>query len=211
MGINTTLASDGRLSADPPRPAVVPRSGVEDDSGTRRAGRAAEQRRSPVGLGGLVDIVTGLARVGGLWRVSDPAPGTAREGRRLIATEAYEVWLLAWPPGSSVEPHDHGDADGAFVVCSGELAEVRWDGSQRSTRRLTVGDVATVPAGVVHDVVAAGSSAAVSIHAYSPSLREMRFYDGQAARVIAVEAVVEEPTLFDARSVAAVLHPATRG
>ena len=211
MGINTTLIDDGRRSVHTPRAAhVVFHAGFDRGAGPGLALPTGRPRRSPIGIDGLADIVAGLARVRGMWRFEDGTLPVGRDGRRLLATEAYEAWLLAWSPGSSVEPHDHGDSDGAFVVCSGELAEVRWAGSRQHTRRLGAGDCAAIPASVVHDVVAVGSGTAFSIHAYSPPLREMRFYDAQATTVVAVRPVVEEPTLLSARAVAAALHPANR-
>ena len=133
--------------------------------------------RSRLPLAVLADIAEGLA-------ASQPAlparlvhPAQGRGSVRLLTTDAYDAWLLTWPPGSNVDPHDHGDSLGAFAVVSGELEEIRWRGRHRRVRRLRAGDAATVPAGVVHDVVGVGSTLSVSVHAYSPPLREMRFYD----------------------------------
>ncbi|MEY2450996.1 MAG: hypothetical protein QOD92_570 [Acidimicrobiaceae bacterium] len=133
--------------------------------------------RSRLSLAALADIADGLAASRPVLppRLAHPANG--RGSLRLLTTEAYDAWLLTWPPGSNVDPHDHGDSHGAFAVVSGELEEIRWRGRHRRTRRLQPGDVTTVPAGVVHDVVGVGTTLAVSVHAYSPPLREMRFYE----------------------------------
>jgi mannose-6-phosphate isomerase-like protein (cupin superfamily) len=159
-------------------------------------------RRPPVemALDELVDIASRLAGIPDLWRTLDRV-SAARESVRLIATDVYEAWLLAWPTGSSVEPHDHGRSRGAFAVCRGELEEVRWAGPRRSARRLVAGEASTVRRGVVHDVVGAGAGPAFSIHTYSPPLREMRFYDQDALRIIGVEPVLEGETLLGARAV----------
>jgi len=58
---------------------------------------------------------------------------------------------------------------------------------------------------VVHDVISVGTSSALSIHVYSPPLRQMRFYDDDAEQVVAVEPVVEEPTVLDPIATAMVL------
>ncbi len=151
----------------------------------------------------LADLATALAGRPDLWESQAvPSFRSMREGLRLVATDAWEAWLLTWPPGSSVQPHDHGGSNGAFVVCSGELAELRWRGGDRRTRWLVPGEVAHVRADVVHDVISVGPGTALSIHAYSPPLRQMRFYDDDAARVIAIEPVIEEPTVLDATVVA---------
>ena len=129
----------------------------------------------PLPLPALVDMATGLA-------AASPVPGPPTDGRRaavrLLATPAYEAWLLVWPPGTGIEAHDHGDASGAFVVVDGELTETRWSGHRSTRRRLRPGHAAAVPAGAVHGIAASGRRTAVSVHVYSPPLTEMRFYDG---------------------------------
>src|SRR5581483_9416527 len=99
-----------------------------------------------------------------------------RSGIRLEADSEHDVWLLRWPPGSHVSPHDHGGSAGAFAVISGSLVEVRWDGGIPHSRVIGAGEVVTIEAGVVHDVLTAGATA-FSIHTYSPPLVEMSFYD----------------------------------
>lgn len=133
----------------------------------------------------LLDIANGLAAAGLAVDASEPA----RWYVRLLATDTYEAWLLGWPPGSRIEPHDHGPSHGAFVVVRGSLAEWRWDGGEPRRRVFGCGDAATVPPGVVHGVEAAGGEPAGSIHVYSPPLSEMRFYGDDGTTVVGVEAV----------------------
>jgi predicted metal-dependent enzyme (double-stranded beta helix superfamily) len=99
-----------------------------------------------------------------------------RNGMRILCTPDYDVWLLRWPPGTRVTPHDHGDSAGAFVVVEGELIELRWHSSIPECRLVTSGEAVAVARGVVHDVVAT-NRVAYSIHAYSPPLEAMSFYD----------------------------------
>jgi quercetin dioxygenase-like cupin family protein len=99
-----------------------------------------------------------------------------RSGIRLHATKDYDVWLLRWPRCTRVSPHDHGSSVGAFAVISGKLMELRWDDSIPTSRVVGRGDVVTIEHGIVHDVVAI-SGPSYSVHAYSPPLREMSFYD----------------------------------
>lgn len=99
-----------------------------------------------------------------------------RVGVRIHSTQDYDAWLLHWPPGTRVNPHDHGDSAGAFTVLEGELIELRWHASVPECRLVTVGDVVSIGSGVVHDVVAT-NRVACSIHAYSPPLRAMSFYE----------------------------------
>lgn len=99
-----------------------------------------------------------------------------REGVRIHSTHDFDAWLLRWPPGTRVNPHDHGDSAGAFTVLEGELIELRWHASIPECRLVTVGDVVSIASGVVHDVVAT-NRVACSIHAYSPPLQTMSFYE----------------------------------
>ena len=89
------------------------------------------------------------------------------------------MWLLRWPPESRVTPHDHGDSAGAFAVLTGKLIEVRWHGGNPQSRVVVAGESVTIGPGVVHEVAAA-TSAAYSVHAYSPPLKQMSFYDESA-------------------------------
>jgi quercetin dioxygenase-like cupin family protein len=125
----------------------------------------------------LADIVRVLAGGAAVWCRDLPSHPTRRTSFRLLATEECDVWLLRWPPGTGVTPHDHGGSSGAFTVVSGELTEVRWDAALPYERFVSPGQVVSIEAGVVHDVLARGTSPALSIHAYSPPLSSMGFYD----------------------------------
>jgi quercetin dioxygenase-like cupin family protein len=133
----------------------------------------------------LADIVEGLAGAPSLWSEFVPGLGSDRSSVHLLATEAYDVWLIGWPPGTRVEPHDHGPSAGAFTVVRGTLTEYRWSPEPRP-RTVATGDTVTIAARVVHDVVAdrPEDGPAISIHAYSPPLREMGFYDDAGGRLL---------------------------
>src|SRR3954451_23831848 len=94
----------------------------------------------------LTEIVTGLARAESLWRPHVAHDPDERVRRRLLATPAYEVWLLGWTPRQSVGLHDHGDATGAFVVVDGELVETVVGAGTRSDEVRVAGTVGLVPA-----------------------------------------------------------------
>src|SRR6188508_539359 len=72
----------------------------------------------------LADIVGGLAEASDLWRAHVQHDPVERARVRLLATAAYEVWLIGWTPGQSVGLHDHGGSHGAYVVVDGTLTEV---------------------------------------------------------------------------------------
>ena len=114
-------------------------------------------------------------------------PANDRWFTRLHGDDELDVWLISWVPDRSTELHDHGGSLGALTVVSGALRETRWDGQALRRRRLTAGDQAAFPLGWVHDVVWApdrDTSAPIapiaptlSVHAYSPPLTAMSYYE----------------------------------
>jgi hypothetical protein len=97
--------------------------------------------------------------------------------QRLYRDRRVDVWLIGWLPSQGTELHDHGGSAGAFTVLAGELAEAvyRRGGSRELARR--TGDSAGFGPRYVHDVRNLGDRPAVSVHAYSPPLTAMTFYD----------------------------------
>lgn len=126
----------------------------------------------------LTDIATGIARAPMWWRQHAHHSPERRRPVRLLATEAYEVWVIGWTAGQGVELHDHGDSAGALLVVEGELAELALvpDGTLRRTA-LRPGSVKELPVGLVHDVVCTTAVDTTSIHVYSPPLTTMRRWD----------------------------------
>jgi len=153
----------------------------------------------------LCDIALGLARTASNWVPRLDVHPTARTGLRLLATPEYDAWLLRWPAGTNVTPHDHGPSAGAFTVVTGELTERRWRAALRHDRQVGVGQLVTVPTGIVHDVLSMGPELAISVHAYSPPLTSMGFYDDDARRLLDRLSVDDAP---EAAATTRVLHPA---
>jgi hypothetical protein len=133
------------------------------------------------------DVLSGrcdhLLPVGGI-------PESQRWFTRIHGDEELDVWLISWVPGHPTELHDHGGSLGALTVVSGSLNEYRWGGRALRRRRLDAGDQAGFPLGWVHDVVWAPRPVSVpvpglpgpaqptlSVHAYSPPLSAMSYYD----------------------------------
>ena len=106
-------------------------------------------------------------------------PVDSRWYTRLHAGDELDVWLISWTSGHATELHDHCGSLGALTVLSGSLDEYRWDGERLRRRRLDAGDQAGFPLGWVHDVVAAasGTPETLSVHAYSPPLTAMAYYE----------------------------------
>lgn len=114
---------------------------------------------------------------------ADGLPLEERWYRRLYGDDELDLWLISWVPARSTELHDHGGSLGALTVVSGALEETRWDGRALRQRTLEAGDQAAFPLGWVHDVVRAADEPAtashptLSVHAYSPPLTAMSYYD----------------------------------
>lgn len=127
-----------------------------------------------------------------------PTGGVPTDDRwfaRLYGDDEVDIWLISWVPGHSTELHDHGGSLGALTLLAGSLDEFRWDGERLRLRRLQAGDQAGFPLGWVHDVVwaptrapsvssvprttfpAAPHGPTLSVHAYSPPLTVMSYYE----------------------------------
>jgi len=132
-------------------------------------------------LSGRATHWRGLARF-------DPA---GRWWCRLHHSETADIWLLTWLEGQSTDLHDHGGSAGAFVVVQGELTEVRGvhDGAKTVTTTVPIGRPRAIAPHVVHDVYNARPAAAVSLHAYSPPLASMSFYEKRANGLAQVRTV----------------------
>lgn len=126
----------------------------------------------------LMALVQAVAEAPAMWEPALQLPqGSDRWWTRLRANARYDLWLLSWLPGLGTDLHDHGDSAAAFAVVRGSLAEVRVDTRHRPRHYVRKAGSATwLAAGVIHDVTGAGREPAVSIHAYSPPLRDMNYY-----------------------------------
>ena len=162
------------------------------------------ERYEALSVSALADIAAGLARTAQTWTDRIDEDSEHRTGLRLLATDAYDVWLLRWPPGTSVEPHDHGVSTGVFAVVTGELTEIRWVRGTRHSQAAGPGEVIAIERGVVHDVVATADSS-LSVHVYSPPLTWMSFYDDSGQEAVRRSAVDDGPPVLAATRI---LHPA---
>ena len=198
------------LATDADRPSV----GVARSAAARRVSLARADRRKPeppaLDLDTCTAIAQGLAQAEDLWRPHVSHDPLSRTSVRLVATDAYEVWLLGWTDGQRVEFHDHGGANAAFVVLEGVLDEITLGFAGTTTKHLGRGQVGTVPAGVIHDVVNTEPEVATSLHVYSNPLRTMTYYD-HAGTPTYTELVEEVPALLTGATQSQALHPARLG
>ncbi|MFD3687659.1 cysteine dioxygenase [Nocardiopsis sp. NPDC058631] len=95
---------------------------------------------------------------------------------RLRSDDYTDVWLISWTPDQSTRLHDHAGSLGALTVVAGELVERYWDAGLRE-RTLADGEGGRFSLGHVHDVVNTAAEPAVSVHAYSPPLTAMHYYE----------------------------------
>jgi predicted metal-dependent enzyme (double-stranded beta helix superfamily) len=127
----------------------------------------------------LEELVQALAARPYLWQDMVQHSPSERFYVRLHLDDTLEVWLICWSQRQDTGFHDHNGSRGAVVVTDGALEE----------RRLALGD-GPIPSVVyssgavfsfgsshIHDVSQAGPVVATSIHAYSPPLGEMGFYE----------------------------------
>jgi hypothetical protein len=146
-------------------------------SGQTSSSRTSENhvRNRPTGalsFGALRAIAAGMARVYQPLPAAATHPGEVNSVR-LLRTAFYDAWLVAWPVGSDLEPHDHGPARSVLHVIDGELVEYRSDQADAATtssRRLLRGDSTFGTPSLVHELANRSGAEATTLHVYSPPL-----------------------------------------
>lgn len=156
----------------------------------------------------LVDIACGIAEARALWEPHVLHDPRIRQPVRLLATDAYEVWVIGWTQGQGVDMHDHGGSAGVLAIAEGALSERR---PGHAPARLAAGSHHLLDRTVVHEVVNVEEAPATSIHVYSPPLVAMGYYDEHGDRAVHLENVVEELPVLDRRDTARALHPTRPG
>jgi predicted metal-dependent enzyme (double-stranded beta helix superfamily) len=140
----------------------------------------------------LAEIVQELADSPEIWWPKVQRATGERWYVPLLQDDVFEAWILGWPVGEGIELHDHGESSGALIVVEGTLLETyvgssRWvrPGGRLRHRRLPEGAHVSFGPDHIHDVVNVGPRQALSIHAYSPRLRSMTFYENRPDRGLA--------------------------
>jgi hypothetical protein len=107
---------------------------------------------------------------------------------RLLRDDRVDVWLISWTADQATQMHDHGGSAGAYTVVTGELSEASWDpiSGEVTEQVVRAGDAVGFDPAYVHDVRNLGGETAVSVHAYSPPLAHMNFYDVVDGRLTAL-------------------------
>jgi len=139
--------------------------------------RALHPSTGPLDVALLLQVARRLGRVVQSWARRADEHLLDRQFETLLATEAFEAWVIDWPPGTVLDLHDHGRSAAAFFVVAGALDEVSVTAGVAAERRLRRGAGATVVPGQVHAVGNRSRGAATSVHVYSPRLTVMTYYE----------------------------------
>lgn len=167
---------------------------------------------APLSLAELVEWTTSVADDvrAGLYDVR--ADTENRWHVRLLCDDQVDVWLISWTQEQGTQLHDHGGSAGAFTVVEGQLEEAIWQSGAGALdeHHRVAGDTVVFGEHYVHDVRNTHEKTAVSVHAYSPPLSSMRFYDVDHGELTTLAHVwtddPEEPAPFE--SVDALLEEA---
>ena len=125
----------------------------------------------------------------------DPAE---RWHQRIYRDQRMDVWLISWLPSQGTELHDHGGSAGSFTVLTGRLREDVVTGARLHEHDRRAGTTVGFGARYVHDVRNICEAPAVSVHAYSPPLKTMNFYDladGVLAPIASIATEDPEPAV----------------
>lgn len=117
-----------------------------------------------------------------IWQSAVRHDPHVRWHQRLLWAPNVEVYLLGWAAEQDTRLHDHGGSVGAFAVAAGDLFEDRGRAGSARLEHVThrTADVVAFGAAHVHNLGNRGPAPATSIHAYSPPLPFMRFYEPDA-------------------------------
>ena len=169
------LPTPRRFSRDAARPPLelVPREPSLLRAWQRDRTRGRELSRAE--LEALVDDLAGRPE---LWRSQVRHSPEERIYVRLAGDEHVEIWLICWCPAQDTGFHDHDRSRGAVAVVEGRLRETLLAAcGEHPTRTYGAGERFSFGATRVHDVQHVGMDPATSLHAYSPPLGEMGFYE----------------------------------
>jgi quercetin dioxygenase-like cupin family protein len=121
--------------------------------------------------------------------------------QRIYRDRRMDVWLISWLPSQGTQLHDHGGSSGSFTVLSGSLTEAVAGQGELHEHHRDAGDSVGFGPHYVHDVRNLATSPAVSVHAYSPPLTSMTFYDlaGDRLETLASLTTDDPEPAFDAR------------
>lgn len=144
---------------------------------------ASDQPLTPEQLTGIVTYLGQHERT--LWsRLLELAPDQRadRYCEVLYENEQVTIWWLNWDKTEGTQIHDHGASQVALYVADGSFVEDYYDpqSQQFIVRKFEAGQATILPSPYIHRVSNHGDQKydhAVSIHAYSPPLKQMGYYE----------------------------------
>jgi hypothetical protein len=122
----------------------------------------------------LEDIARGIAA--GLVLDGDPdlvEPDGVVAHHLVLATEAYDAWIMVWGPHASTGAHDHDGSVGVVHVLQGDLVEAASGiepGARRHVRHLHAGDTSATGAVGAHELANPAGAIVVGVSVFSPPL-----------------------------------------
>jgi hypothetical protein len=121
--------------------------------------------------------------------------------QRIYRDRRVDVWLISWLPTQGTQLHDHGGSSGAFSVLSGRLTEAIAGPRGLRDHDRPAGESVGFGPHYIHDVRNLSDAPAASVHAYSPPLTTMTFYDLADGRLetLASLATDDPEPAFDAQ------------
>jgi predicted metal-dependent enzyme (double-stranded beta helix superfamily) len=138
----------------------------------------------------LLDLVRSTAAHPERWQHHVQFTDDERYFHLLRSDELVDMWLLTWLPGQATTLHDHGGSAAAIAVAQGELHEEHADRDGGLEHHSLTGERPHwLAPDAVHDIYNSGGPPAISIHAYSPPLRSMTFYERVSGSLVAVRTV----------------------
>lgn len=128
----------------------------------------------------LEDVVERTACRRDLWEPLVAEAPTGVHWERIAVPEDVEVFVVTWPTFTDTRLHSHDGAASAFVPVRGVVTEIRPDEQLRLVPRKFVPGVTGVLDGYdVHELQNEHVEVAVSIHAFSPRLRSVTWWERQ--------------------------------
>jgi hypothetical protein len=134
----------------------------------------------------LLALATRYAGLVEPWAQASDLALLERRYELLDRTADFELWLIHWPTDGGLVLHDHGGSSGAFHVVSGALDETSTTrpGHALHQQRMVRSDGKSFGPDYVHSVANSEATVATSIHAYSPPLTSMNFYETSPAGLV---------------------------
>ena len=130
----------------------------------------------------IASLVTDLAAHPEYWRHLVRHDPETRYYTHLYRDVNLDIWLICWLDAQDTGYHDHDLSSGAVHVVEGTLCEDYFYRDEHGwievrTRERRAGEAFHFDGSSIHGMRHAGGPPAVSLHAYSPALWRMGYYE----------------------------------